>query len=137
MDEQRKFYEALRRASWRRKQGRKRGKQQELVRCNGGRCWDIGQKPRWRGAGTAGRTEGAMYPALTWTATAVPLPPLRRRFHRDRRVTVSFLDRATSSLGTRTFCSASHIACTVRGEDDQRHKFELNKKNTNWQVLPR
>jgi hypothetical protein len=73
----------------------------------------------------ATRNEEAMYPALTWAVTAVPLPPLllRRRFHRDRRVTFSFLDRATSSPGTRTFWTASHIACTVR--DDQRHKFQL------------
>jgi hypothetical protein len=74
--------------------------------------------------------EEAMYPALTWTATAVPLPLpplpllLRLRFRRNRRVT-AFLDRATSSPGTRTFCFASHIACTVQGEDDQRHKFQL------------
>ncbi len=57
-------------------------------------------------------------PALTWNVTAAPLPPLllrhRRRFHRDSRMTVSFLDRATSSPDTRTFCSASHIAYTVR-----------------------
>src|SRR6267154_539394 len=79
-----------------------------------------------RNGGVAARTEVTMYPALTWAATAVPLPPLlRRRFHRDRRVTVSFLDRATSSPGTRTFWTASHIACTVRGEDNQRHKFQL------------
>jgi len=65
-----------------------------------------------RNGGVAARTEEAMYAALTWAATAVPLPPLlrRRRFHRDRRVTVSFLDRARSSPGTRTFWTASHIA---------------------------
>jgi hypothetical protein len=80
-----------------------------------------------RNGGVAARTEEAMYAALTWAATAVPLPPLlrRRRFHRDRRVTVSFLDRARSSPGTRTFWTASHIACTIRGEDDQRHKYQL------------
>jgi hypothetical protein len=91
-----------------------------------------------RNGGVAARTEEAMYPAWTWAATAVPLPPLlRHRFHTDRRVTVFFLYRATSSPGTRTFCTASHIACTVQGEDDQRHKFQLREKNTNWQVLPR
>jgi len=80
-----------------------------------------------RNGGVVARTEEAMYPALTWNATAVLLPPLlrRRRFHRYRRVTFSFLDRATSSPGTRTPCPASHIACTVRGDDDQRHKFQL------------
>jgi hypothetical protein len=40
-------------------------------------------------------------------------------------VTVFFLDRVTSSPGTRTFCTALYIACTVRGEGDQRHKFQL------------
>lgn len=70
----------------------------------------------------------AIHAALTWAATVVPLPPphLRRRFHQDRHVTVSFLDRdrATSSPGTRIFCTASHIDCKVRGEGDQRHKFQ-------------
>jgi hypothetical protein len=77
--------------------------------------------------GVTARTEEAMYPALTWTATAAPLPPLLRlrHFHRDRRMAVSFFDHATSSPGTRTLCHASHIVCTVGGEDDQRHKFQL------------
>ena len=75
-------------------------------------------------------TAWVVRPALTCNVTAAPLlpPPLllpRRRFHRDRRVTVSFLDRATSSRDIRIFCSASHIDCTVRVEDDQRHKFQL------------
>ncbi len=53
-------------------------------------------------------------------------------------MTVSFLDLATSSPGTRTFCAASHTDCTVQSEDNQRHKFQLILKgNTNWQVLPR
>jgi len=81
-----------------------------------------------RNGEVADRTEEVMHPALTWAATGVSLPPLllrRRRFHRDRRVSVSFLDRATSSPDTRTFCCASHIACTVRGEHDQCHKFQL------------
>lgn len=73
-----------------------------------------------RKGGMAARTEEVMYPVLTWTATAVPLPPLlRRRFHIDRHVTVSFLYRATSSPGTRIFCSASHIAGKYYPDDRQ------------------
>lgn len=118
------FDEAWQRTRWKRKQGQ----QQELVRCDRRRCWNMRQKsrgPKQRRA--VGRAPGlkAMHPALTWTTRAAPLLLLHRsRFHRDR-VTVSFLDRATSSSGTRTFCPASHIAYTVRGEGDQRHKFQL------------
>jgi hypothetical protein len=80
----------------------------------------LGHGTNVEGNGNGGVASEAMHPTLA------PLPPLRRRrFHRDSRVTVSFLDRATSSPDTRTFCSASHIACTVQGEDDQRHKFQL------------
>ena len=81
--------------------------------------WDRSGGEQERNGGVAARTEEARYPALTWAATVVPLPPLlrRHRFHQNRRVTVSFLDRATSSPGTRTFCTASHIACTARNED--------------------
>ena len=85
------------------------------------RCWRLGTEPErgeqeLRRGAVATRTKGTMYLALTWTTTAVPLPPLLRHSHfrRYRRVTVSFLDRATSSPGTRTLCTASHIACTVR-----------------------
>ena len=82
----------------------------------------LGHGTKVEGNGNDGvdRTEVTMY--LTWTTTAVPLP--RRRFHRDHHVIVSF-DHATTSPGTRTLCTASHIACTVRGEDDQRNKFRL------------
>ncbi len=81
----------------------------------------LGQKRRERDRGVAAKTEETRCPALTCAATAVPRP-LRRRFHQNRCATVSFLDRATSSPGIRTFWTASHIAYRVPGEDDQCHK---------------
>lgn len=86
------------------------------------------------GGGGLGLAE-AMYLALFWSAMA---SPPHSHFPRARGVTASFLDRAMSSPGTRTVCTASHTAFVARTIINIRSKKKRSlslRNRTDWHVL--